>query len=72
MKIKKYIQDKIDNQSETQHYHVGMELNISSSMLSNYKTGKTRQPSLELARRVWKLDQITLWPYSERAVKGDE
>jgi len=70
MFIQDYIQDKIANQSESQNYHVGKELGISSSMLSHYRTGHTKHPSLSLARKIYSLDAIVIYPYSEEAVKG--
>ena len=72
MNIKAYVNAKIDNQVNSQNYHVGKELGISSAMLSHYRTGHTRQPSLELARRIYELDKVTIWPYSVEAVTGEE
>ena len=68
MKIQSYINEKIADQVHEQNYHVGNLLGISSAMLSHYKTGRTLQPSLDLARRVYSIDKIVLWPYSEEAV----
>jgi len=73
MQVKDYINTKIDNQDKDQNYHVGIELGISSAMLSHYRTGRTIQPSIELAQRVWDIDNIALYPYSKFAVsKGAE
>ncbi len=68
MLIADYINAKIDNQVHSQNYHIGIELGISSAMLSHYRTGHTRQPSLEVARTVYKLDKIVIYPYSLEAV----
>jgi len=72
MKIKEYINAKIDNQVNVQNYHIGKELGISSAMLSHYKTGKTEQCSLDLARRIYEIDKVTIWPYSVSALSGEE
>jgi transcriptional regulator with XRE-family HTH domain len=45
-----------------------MELGISSSMLSHYLTGRTTQPSLEVAIDIYKREKIVIWPYSLYAV----
>jgi len=71
MFIEEYINSKIDAQAETQNYHVGKELGISSSMLSHYRTGHTKHPPLALAQRVYKLDKVILYPYSEEAVRNE-
>ena len=39
-------------------------------MLSHYKTGRTKQPPLELAKRIYILDKIVIWPYAEAACEG--
>jgi len=71
MFIEEYINEKIDAQAATQNYHVGKELGISSSMLSHYRTGHTKHPSLSLAQRVYKLDKVVLYPYSLEAVSHE-
>jgi len=70
MKIKSYIEAKIEDSVDEQNYHVAMELEISSAMLSHYKTGRTKQPPLELAKRIYILDKIVIWPYAEAACEG--
>ena len=72
MEIQTYVNAKIDNNIHEQNYHVGKELGISSAMLSHYRTGHTKQPSLELAQRIYKLDNITIWPYSTEACSEGE
>lgn len=72
MKITEYINAKITNQVHTQNYHIGKALGISSAMLSHYKTGRTEQPSLELAKRIYELDSVVIWPYSVEAVAEGE
>ena len=71
MTIRAYVNDKIDKQVNAQNYHVGKVLDISSAMLSHYRTGHTKQPSLELARRIYVLDKIVIYPFSLEAVQGE-
>jgi len=70
MEIEAYINAKIEANTHAQNYHIGKELGISSAMLSHYKTGHTKQPSLALAKRIYELDKITIWPYSVEACSG--
>jgi len=72
MKIKNYIEAKIEASVHEQHYHIAMELGISSAMLSHYKTGRTKQPPLDLVQRIYKLDMVTIYPYSLEACQGVE
>ncbi len=68
MYIQEYINDKIAESAQAQNYHVGKKLGISSAMLSHYRTGHTKHPSLEVAQRIYKLDNIAIYPYSLFAV----
>ena len=67
MLIQDYINDKIDGNVHTQNYHIGKELGISSAMLSHYRNGHTKHPSLAVAQRIYKLDHIAIYPYSLEA-----
>jgi len=68
MTIQEYINEKIAGSVHAQNYHIGRELGISSAMLSHYRMGRTKHPSLEVAQRIYKLDKITIYPYSLEAV----
>ena len=68
MHIQEYVNAKIAGSVHAQNYHIGKELGISSAMLSHYRTGHTKHPSLEVAQRIYKLDNITIYPYSLEAV----
>ena len=73
MKIQAYIQSKLEGNQQTQNYHIGMELGVSSGTLSHYKTGYTKQPSLAIAQKIYEIDQVVVWPFSLEAVsKGVE
>jgi len=72
MKIKDYLQAKLNNGNYEQQYRLGMEMSISTAQLSHYLTGRTRQPSLELAREIFIEDSIIIWPYSEESVQGKD
>ena len=73
MTIQQYVQEKLASNQQTQNYHIGMELGVSSGTLSHYKTGYTKQPSLAIAQKIYELDKIVIWPFSECAVsKGEE
>ena len=72
MTIEEYVNAKIEANVHSQNYHIGKELKISSAMLSHYRTGHTRQPSLELARRIYQIDNVTIYPYSVEAVQGED
>jgi len=59
--------------THTQNYHLAKELGISSAMLSHYRTGHTKQPSLELAKKIYSIDKIAIYPYSlEACSEGEE
>jgi len=62
------IQDYIVEQLETlDSKAVADKLQVSLSMISSYK--KAYNPSLEVAKRVYKEDGVALHPYSEAALK---
>lgn len=72
MKIKNYLLGKMETGDYDRQFEIGIELNISSAQLSHYITGRTHQPSLDLAQRVYKQDGVVLWPFSEEAVNVSE
>ena len=72
MTIQKYIKEKLDTGEYERNFELGAELGISSAMLSHYNQGRTRIPSLDVAKTVYKNDGIVIWPYAEVAVSGEE
>ena len=72
MRIKKYIELKLEELDGKQNYNIARELGISSAMLSFYKNGKTTHPSLSVARAIYRVDKIVIYPYSTVAVEQKE
>jgi len=68
MKIGAYLSAKLDTGEYEPQYKLGMELGIGSAQLSHYITGRTEQPALDLAKRIYEEDGIVIWPYSKEAV----
>lgn len=63
-KIKGYIDEQLENSTSIE---LAAKLQISLSMLSSYK--KSFNPSLEVAKRIYLADKITLHPFSEESLK---
>ena len=62
------IQEYIANQQETiDNKDLALKLQVSISMISLYK--KSYNPSLDVAKRVYIADGITLHPFAEESLK---
>ena len=68
MYIKEYIQAKIDENIKS--VDIANMLGITPAMVSKYKS-EGFNPSINVAKRVYKLDKIVLYPYSEEAIKQE-
>jgi len=61
------IQDYIDSQlEEINSATLAKKLQVSLSMLSSYK--KSYNPSLDVAKRVYRVDSIALHPFSKESL----
>ena len=68
MTIKEYLEQKEKNVT---NYEIAKQLGISVAMISSYKR-QGFNPSLRLAKRIYELDGVVLFPFSEEGVKGDK
>jgi len=50
-------------------YELAMELGINSAQLSHYNTGRSKQPTLTVAKVIYDKYEVVLWPYAEKALK---
>lgn len=64
VKIQDYIAGQLE---EITSIELKTKLGVSLSMLSSYK--KSYNPSLEVAKRVYKIDKVVLHPYAEESLK---
>lgn len=62
--VQEYVLKQLETIESTQ---LARELGISVSMLSSYK--KSYNPSLEVAKKVFKRDGIVLHPFAEESIK---
>ena len=68
LKISEYIKSKLDTGEYPRQFDLAKELGLKSAILSHYKTSYTKQPPLELARKIYAKEGVIIWPYSKEAV----
>ena len=68
------IQEHLQNQLNLFHSQQDMAVKYktSAAMISNYVKGKVKHPSLDFARKVYQIDKVVLYPYSEEAVSNED
>jgi len=69
MTIKLFIDERMTSGKYIRQYELAMELGIQSSLLSHYRTGRAKQPTLEVAVKVYLAHEVVLWPYAESVIK---
>jgi len=68
--IGNFIKERMDSGAYIRQYELAMELGINSSQLSHYNTGRSKQPTIEVAAKIYKAYDIVIWPYSKEALDG--
>lgn len=69
MRIQSFLETELEKYDN--NYELAGKLGISDSMLAKYRLGHTKQPSLQVARRIYELYALAIWPYSTEGVKND-
>lgn len=70
MKIAEHFRSQI-NLFDTQKDVAG-KYDISEAMVSYYINDRAKLPSLKLARKVYELDRVVLYPYSKEAISSSD
>ena len=69
MDIKAFIKQRMDSGNYQRQYELAMELGLNSAQLSHYNTGRSKQPTLNVAKIIYDRYEVVLWPYAEKALK---
>ena len=69
MKIQAFIKERMDSGDYQRQYELAMELGLNSAQLSHYNTGRSKQPTLNVAKIIYDKYEVVLWPYAEQALK---
>ena len=69
MKIQAFIKKRMASGDYQRQYELAMELGINSAQLSHYNTGRSKQPTLIVAKVIYDKYEVVLWPYAEKALK---
>ena len=72
MKIKNYLKAELASGDYNPNYLLAKELGISPGMLSHYTSGYTKQPPLELCKKIYAISGVIIYPYSLEAVREGE
>ena len=69
IKIHTFIKERMDSGAYHRQYELAMELGLNSAQLSHYNTGRSKQPTLNVAKVIYDKYEVVLWPYAEQALK---
>jgi len=67
--IKEFIKQRMDTGEYQRQYELAMELGLNSAQLSHYNTGRSKQPTINVAKIIYDKYEVVLWPYAEQALK---
>ncbi len=69
IKIQAFIKDRMESGKYHRQYELAMELGLNSAQLSHYNTGRSKQPTLNVAKVIYDSYEVVVWPYAEQALK---
>ena len=69
MNIRAFIKKRMDSGEYKRQYELAMELGLNSAQLSHYNTGRSKQPTLGVAKVIYDNYEVVIWPYDEQALK---
>ena len=72
IKIHDFILERMETGEYNRQYELAMELEINSGQLSHYATQRSSQPTLTVAKKIFKTHKVVIWPYSREAVEGED
>jgi len=69
MTIQTFIKERMATGNYERQYELAMELGLNSAQLSHYNTGRSKQPTLNVAKVIYDSYKVVLWPYAEQALE---
>ncbi len=69
MNIQEFITERMETGKYQRQYELAMELGLNSAQLSHYNTGRSKQPTINVAKIIYDKYEVVVWPYAEKALK---